>query len=176
MNLQDLGSLGELVGAVATVGTLIYLAIQIRANTRVQQAAAVQHMMDGARDRIVGPTAQDHEFADLHARGLTSYENLDKTEQVRFIWLLIEHVAQFQVVLNSNKHGLVSDKDYETWLGYVSAFIRCPGGAAAWPQVAAVMDREAVEALDAHAKQNPDLPTLLDLMPAMNMKQDENFI
>ena len=30
MTIQDLGSIGELVGAVATVATLLYLAVQIR--------------------------------------------------------------------------------------------------------------------------------------------------
>jgi hypothetical protein len=34
MNIQDLGSLGEFIGAVAVVVSLVYLAIQIRQNTR----------------------------------------------------------------------------------------------------------------------------------------------
>ena len=34
MTLQDLGSLGEFVGAVAVVTSLFYLAVQIRQNTR----------------------------------------------------------------------------------------------------------------------------------------------
>ena len=42
MTLQDLGSIGELVGAAATVATLIYLAVQIRANTGAMRSAAAQ--------------------------------------------------------------------------------------------------------------------------------------
>lgn len=34
MTFQDLGSLGELVGGIAVVVTVVYLAIQIRHNTR----------------------------------------------------------------------------------------------------------------------------------------------
>ena len=33
MTIQDLGSIGEFVAAIATVATLVYLAIQIRSNT-----------------------------------------------------------------------------------------------------------------------------------------------
>ena len=33
MTIQELGSLGELVAAIATLATLIYLALQIGANT-----------------------------------------------------------------------------------------------------------------------------------------------
>ena len=40
MTLQDLGNIGELVAAVATVATLIYLAIQIRASNRLARAEA----------------------------------------------------------------------------------------------------------------------------------------
>ena len=40
MTLQDLGSLGEFVAAIATVVTLVYLAIQIRASNRLARAEA----------------------------------------------------------------------------------------------------------------------------------------
>ncbi len=40
VTIQDLGSLGELVAAIATVATLIYLAIQIRASNRLARAGA----------------------------------------------------------------------------------------------------------------------------------------
>jgi len=33
MTISELGSLGEIIGAAATVATLLYLAAQIRANT-----------------------------------------------------------------------------------------------------------------------------------------------
>jgi hypothetical protein len=40
MTMQDLGSLGEFVAAIATVATLIYLANQIRASNRLARAEA----------------------------------------------------------------------------------------------------------------------------------------
>ena len=33
MTINELGSLGEIIGAVATISTLLYLALQIRSNT-----------------------------------------------------------------------------------------------------------------------------------------------
>ena len=44
MSIQDLGSIGELVAAVATVATLIYLSIQIRNNTRSDEFAAMERV------------------------------------------------------------------------------------------------------------------------------------
>lgn len=40
MTLEDLGNLGEIVAAIATVATLIYLAVQIRASNRLSRAEA----------------------------------------------------------------------------------------------------------------------------------------
>lgn len=42
LSIQDLGSLGELIGAVAVVVTLIYLSSQIKQNTVAVKAAAMQ--------------------------------------------------------------------------------------------------------------------------------------
>lgn len=42
MTIQDLGSVGELVVAIVTVVTLVYLALQIRSNTSAVRSAAAQ--------------------------------------------------------------------------------------------------------------------------------------
>ena len=43
MTIQDLGSLGELIAAVATVLTLGYLAVQLRQNTKALRSQTFQH-------------------------------------------------------------------------------------------------------------------------------------
>ena len=40
MTIQDWGSIGEILGAIATIATLIYLATQIRQNTKQLEAGA----------------------------------------------------------------------------------------------------------------------------------------
>ena len=40
MTVQDLGSIGEFVAAIATVATLIYLSVQIRSSNRLARAEA----------------------------------------------------------------------------------------------------------------------------------------
>ncbi len=50
MTIQDLGSLGELIAAVATVATLVYLALQIRQNTRVLRHAAERATVEDANN------------------------------------------------------------------------------------------------------------------------------
>ena len=44
MNLQELGNIGEFVGAIATIATLAYLAFQIRQNSRSIKAQTRAHI------------------------------------------------------------------------------------------------------------------------------------
>ena len=45
MNWEAIGAVGETVGALAVLLTLVYLAMQIRQNTRSVQAAAVWYAL-----------------------------------------------------------------------------------------------------------------------------------
>ena len=45
MNWEALGAIGEIVGAVAVIATLGYLAVQIRQNTRSVRAATLQSVL-----------------------------------------------------------------------------------------------------------------------------------
>ena len=47
MSIQDLGALGELVAAVATVATLLYLAVQIRQNNKNLQESTSASLNQG---------------------------------------------------------------------------------------------------------------------------------
>ncbi|MEE8301394.1 MAG: hypothetical protein V3S24_03055 [Candidatus Tectomicrobia bacterium] len=46
MTVMELGAIGEFVGSIAVIGTLIYLALQIRQNTsqqRREETVSIQH-------------------------------------------------------------------------------------------------------------------------------------
>jgi len=49
MTLQDLGALGDLIGGIAVVLTLIYLAVQVRQNTSMIMAQTVQASVDATQ-------------------------------------------------------------------------------------------------------------------------------
>ena len=49
MSIIELGALGECVGAIAVVGTLIYLAIQLRQNTQIHASLIRQQFYDATQ-------------------------------------------------------------------------------------------------------------------------------
>jgi len=46
MTIQDLGAIGDLVGGVAVLATLVYLAMQIKQNTKVHASLIRQNFYD----------------------------------------------------------------------------------------------------------------------------------
>jgi len=90
MTIQDLGAIGEIIGAVAVVASLIYLAVQIRQNTHnlsmsiksTELSAFERNVESGIRIRelfILNP-----EVLELYARGGKSFADLDDGEKLRF--------------------------------------------------------------------------------------------
>jgi hypothetical protein len=47
MTFQDLGGIGELIGGIGVIATLLYLAAQIRANTRSVRVSNHQEVQRG---------------------------------------------------------------------------------------------------------------------------------
>ena len=87
MTIQDLGSVGELIAAVATVATLVYLAVQIRQNTRALGHASESAMLDYGnswRNNLI----QNPEITELYRKGLLDPNALDPIEKLRFRMLL----------------------------------------------------------------------------------------
>ncbi len=94
MTIQDWGAIGELVGGVAVIVTLIYLALQVRQNTR-QFSRNVESTQLAAFERSVESGDRLRELFLLHPdllalllKGYDSYKELDKSEKIRFGMLL----------------------------------------------------------------------------------------
>ncbi len=90
MNWDTIGAFSELIGAVAVVISLVYLAIQIRQNTRQVEestiqgrAAALHSSLSYAVDNRIA-TFSDENTASIYLRGLKDAESLNELEQLRF--------------------------------------------------------------------------------------------
>jgi hypothetical protein len=104
MTIGELGSLGEVIGAAATVATLLYLSLQIRANT----LASKRQALDDTIERVVRWEARLTDSPDLiHAwiSGAQSFHDLSTDDQLRFTALLIEILAGIEATLEAAKFG-----------------------------------------------------------------------
>ena len=79
MNWEAIAAVGEVLGALGVLASLVYLASQIRDNTRSLQAASLQSILSAPREWFFLPHAQNAEISDLFARGLNGLDNLDES-------------------------------------------------------------------------------------------------
>ena len=82
MNWDAIGALSDAIGAVAVVITLLYLAIQIKEQTKETRLTATRDLSRDYRDVVESITA-DKEVFGLYLRALTEYENLPHEEKIR---------------------------------------------------------------------------------------------
>ena|SRR5437773_5516341 len=84
MNLNDLANLGQIIGAVAVVISLFYVASQIRQNTIAVRSATAQTVHEHFA-KWYHLVAADDELSRIVANGLRDYASLSEQERVRFV-------------------------------------------------------------------------------------------
>lgn len=83
MSIQDLGAFGELIAAIATVATLLYLAVQIRQNNRNLEESTSATFNQGWAS-INSRVSSDEQFAEIFVRGREDLGALGAVELERF--------------------------------------------------------------------------------------------
>lgn len=97
VTIQELGSLGELIAAIATVATLVYLAVQIRRNTQATRAASF-HSIGDSMNHVNVAVSQNPELADIWLRGSDDRSSLSDQERLRYDNLLLSYFHVFETM------------------------------------------------------------------------------
>ncbi len=131
VTLQDLGNIGELIAAVVTLATLLYLAMQIRANTRTVQAESRRSEMQTIA-AIAQPLVADPEVARLFNAGLADLSSLSPDDQTRFCFRLGNFIGADAAIFDEVRIGAASSEYLEPRAENLRAFLGSPGGREYW--------------------------------------------
>jgi hypothetical protein len=128
--LETLGNLGDFIGGIAVVVTLIYLASQIRQNTRALQAASRQAVAAVSRENIEILTRDDVNGA--YSLGLRFYPKISAEQKRRFGFALDHYLNYMQEVLALYEGGSLDREIYGAHFAGLAGHLATPGGAAYW--------------------------------------------
>ena len=137
MTIQELGSIGEFVAAVATIATLFYLALQIRQNTRAveeQCRTQRQNSVLGARSAFTewrSLVIQDPSIAAIWRKGNQDLEHLNEDERTQLDLLLVDFFWAHATIWLQMKDGLVDEPLWEMSSSNVAIYAG-PGVRAWW--------------------------------------------
>ena len=129
MNWDAFGAIGENVGALAVVVTLVYLSIQVRENTRVSKSEAFR---DGAsiwNDVFKMFLSADSE---LVMKALISYESLRSHEKHQFDILMIALTSALESNLDATQGELLDDSAELGVEGFVRRYFAYEGALEWW--------------------------------------------
>jgi hypothetical protein len=126
VTLQDLGSIGEFLGALGVIISLIYLAVQIRQNTRSLRASTQQAVLDTQSNFSMLLLHNDN-VARVFRVGIEDLGELSDDERIQLDTLLITAFRIFQNLYLQHESSMIEE---ELWDGYrrnMLWYMRRPG-------------------------------------------------
>jgi hypothetical protein len=131
MNWEAVGALSELLGAVAVVASLVYVAAQVRQNTRALQRTASADAIAGVRhwnDALI----RDPEVAGIFTRGIEDMGSLGERERAQFITLAVNFFKTYE---DMHYQFIQGSMDPEVWAGWErlgGLYVSSPGMQQYW--------------------------------------------
>ena len=102
MELEQLANVGEFVGAIATLGTLIYIAVQIRQSSDLMKRQAFDAI--ATRFSSWGSKLREHpDTASLYIKGGESFGDLTDSEKEQYNWMLFEYLVISETAIEHHK-------------------------------------------------------------------------
>ena len=126
MELGELANYAEVVGGVAVLISLIYVAFQIRQNTsvvRTSNYADLSFKISEFNQLI----AVHPDLADIYIRGLESYDQLSDIEKTRFNMSISRLMQAVQAMFHLRQRGYIDGKLAQTNFDSVALFLAAPG-------------------------------------------------
>jgi len=138
MNWDAVGAIGEVVGAAAVVITLVYLAIQIRQNTKqieentyAVRAAAIESSLSYTFNNRAA-VFSDEGTAKVYEKGLESIDSLSGTELLRFRLIVNNIFDAFLNMYSQTKRTNFSPEIWQSQAFLLSRVLDSSGGAWFW--------------------------------------------
>ena len=170
MSIQDLGSIGELLAAVATIATLGYLAYQIRLNTMHSRAFTQRDILKD----ITGHFSDITKVPSLVRRGLTNFSTLSDDEKVEFSGFMLPKAAQFEATLRMHRTGLVDDDLFVAHRAWILSWLTTTGGKQWWSLIRESFSADVRTYIDNVLEQEIDLPRpITESMPFFVSKPND---
>ncbi|GAB5452922.1 MAG: hypothetical protein Hals2KO_32500 [Halioglobus sp.] len=151
MTIQDWGAIGEILGAIATVATLIYLATQLRQNTRALQATSMDSTTQAAND-IRASLFMDRAITEIYRKGLQNIEDLDEIDRERFRLIMTNALWAFWNTYTQSQLG--GRQSWDSQKNIARRFLSQPGGVWFWQNYRGEFEPEFQSEIDNILKQD----------------------
>jgi len=143
VTIEDLGNLGDLIAAIATVATLIYLAQQIRKNSKSVEGASIQAILE----LEITTYALKAQYANVYRRGCSNILDLDDDERVIFEQVVSSEMSLFNSAFLQVQNGLMDD-DASFDRDWIRFYLNQSGFQVIWSEIRTTYPNDFCQHLD----------------------------
>ncbi len=133
MGILELGAIGELIGGVAVVASLVYVGLQIRQNTRDTRASNF-HAITDSFNAINLQMAGNPELARIFEMGNRDLGSLSAQERVQYGFMFLAPFRVHETIFYQSRSGAGEE---ELWLAEqktMKALLSEPGARRWWKE------------------------------------------
>ena len=113
MNWDAIGAIGEIIGSMAVILTIVYLSMQIRQTTKSARSASGNQTRQAAVD-VLSVITGNIETARTYTNGLKNREELEVSERLQFDLIVFQMMRALETFFFEHQERLLSE---EQWLG-----------------------------------------------------------
>ena len=126
MNWEAVSAISQMIGSIAVVFSVLYLAMQVHRSTRIAKLAAQDAAATALRE-VTAPFAENAELARVWRIGLEDLQALSAEEQARFFHSTYQFLKAFETIHFHHVYGLMDDQIWQGWCGLLEHYIASPG-------------------------------------------------
>lgn len=155
--METLGNIGDFLGGIGVVITLIYLASQIRQNTQSVRASAFQAAQRDIADKLDG-LSNDPELIRIFFDGNHKFESFSKEDRRRYAAFMTGWLRRYETLLYQTHLGNIDREQWEGQLSELRTAFKYPGARAWWGQASGSFNRDLREFVerDLPSREPPD--------------------
>src|SRR5215475_12097039 len=158
VNWEAISPIGQIVGALALVVSLIYVASEVRRNTRATHLAAMRSMHD-AFNRWVQQIAEHPDLKELYYRGIHDFDSLEGADLVGFSSLMHGAFRNHEEIYHLQAKGHLEEDVWRGWEAVMRDINAYPGVQAWWRSRSRWFSEKFVKFSD-QAQQTAESPRL----------------
>ncbi|NKB32427.1 MAG: hypothetical protein GKR91_04950 [Pseudomonadales bacterium] len=129
MNWEAIGAIGEIIGAITVLATLIYLARQIHQANSIAVASAEVTLREAANE-IYKSMTDNSEYASLVAKLASNSQDLNAGEEQQAIAFVGLNINLWSAVSRAHEQGLITSYTLNNYLTDVEATLDMYPGSA----------------------------------------------
>jgi len=154
VTLDELGSLGEFISGLAVVVTLVYLALQIRHNTRAVRSSMHQDMVESTL-RVAESLSDNADVGRIVIKADEDYDNLTKGELLRFEAYAERVFGNFESVFYSYRNSMIEPDLWDSWKSSYLADISRDAMRRFWQEQRPLHLRDFMDFIDQYYRAHP---------------------